>query len=429
MKKNNNDLVLLVVLATTILGQLYMKPFGTDFRVSLGIIALSVLLLRFNKIPIVLTCTLTGLSIFIFRMVLDIVPQNDSMVELLLTHFPSVLFYLFFGLFLKLLNVREVVSKPVVCLVIIAISDVGANTIELIVRGEFRVVSPELLSISIVLTGIIRATISYLLHFSEKVYYLIIINKEQREKYKEFVMMRANIKSEIFFMQKSMDDIEQSMKESFALYRQLNQPELVLGDDDIVDMRNRILGISKGIHEVKKDYARIIAGIDNVIPDQGFTKYKNSEEIFEILQDVTEKYILKTGKKITFKLESEEQFPIFYYSPLLSVLNNLIVNAIDAIREDGWVRVTVQAESDFIDFYVTDNGSGIKEKHLDAIFTPGFSTKFDKSTGKMSTGIGLTHVKQIVERSLDGHIEVDSMVNNYTEFHISVSKETLCNGG
>jgi len=243
------------------------------------------------------------------------------------------------------------------------------------------------------------------------------------------VMMRANIKSEIFFMQKSMDDIEQSMKESFALYRQLNQPELVLEDDDIVDMKNRVLGISKGIHEVKKDYARIIAGIDNVIPDQGFTKYKTSEEIFEILQDVTEKYILKTGKKIIFKLENEEQFPIFYYSPLLSVLNNLIVIAIDAIREEGWVRVTVQVEGDFIDFYVTDNGSGIKEKHLDAIFTPGFSTKFDKSTGKMSTGVGLTHVKQIVERSLDGHIEVDSMVNNYTEFHVSVSKETLCNGG
>ncbi|MCH4891260.1 hypothetical protein EZV73_27065 [Acidaminobacter sp. JC074] len=429
MKKNRNHLVLLVVLATTILGQLYMKPFGTDFRVSLGIIALSVLLLRFNKIPIVLTCTLTGLSIFVFRMVLDVVPQTHSLVDLLIAHYPSVVFYLFFGLFFKLLNAREVVSKPVVCLVIIALSDVGANTIELIVRGEFRVVSPELLSISIVLTGIIRATISYLLYLSEKVYYLIIINKEQREKYKEFVMMRANIKSEIFFMQKSMDDIEQSMKESFALYRKLNQPDLHLDQPDIIDMRNRILGISKGIHEVKKDYARIIAGIGNVIPDQGFSKYKDSDEVFEILQDVTDKYIAKTGKKIVFELDNEETFPIFYYSPLLSVLNNLIVNAIDAIRDEGWVRVSVEMDDDMIDFYVTDNGTGIKEKHLGAIFTPGFSTKFDKATGKMSTGIGLTHVKQIVERSLDGQIDVESIAGNYTQFHIRVAKKVLCDGG
>lgn len=430
MKKNNyNHLMLLIVLATTILGQIYLKPFGTDFRVSLGIIVLSVLLLRFEQVSIVKTCTLTGLAIFLFRMVLDGVPDWNETMHLLLIHFPSVLFYVFFGLFLTLLNFRESVSKPVVCLLIMAISDVSANAIELVVRGDFISISPEVMSISVVLTGIVRATISYLLYLSEKLYALIIINKEQREKYKEFVMMRANIKSEIFFMQKSMDDIEHSMKESFALYRALNQPNLVLNDEEIVTMKNKVLGISKGIHEIKKDYMRIVVGMGNVIPDEGFTKYKSSEEIFEILEDVTLKYIKKTGKDIQFYYDIERHFPIYYYSPLLSVLNNLIINAIDAISDTGRVMIQVREADEELSFYVVDNGAGIKKKHMEAIFTPGFSTKFDKKTGKMSTGIGLTHVKHIVERSLDGTIHVHSLLNDYTEFVIKLPKKTLCEGG
>jgi len=428
-KKRSNQLMLLIVLATTILGQIYAKPFGTDFRVSIGIIALSVLLLRFNHVSIIKTCSLTGFAIFAFRVVLDFVPQTYELVDLIIMHFPAALFYVFFGLFLSLFNFRDLVSKPVVCLLVIALSDVGANTVELIIRGDFRSIAPEVMSISVVLTGIVRATISYVLYLSEKFYTLLIINKEQREKYKEFVMMRASIKSEIFFMQKSMDDIEQSMKESFALYRHLNQNEDQLGKDDIAMMKNRILGISKGIHEIKKDYTRIIAGMGNVIPDIGYTKYKNSDEVFEILRDVTEKYIRKTGKAIAFNLDSEKSFPIFYYSPLLSILNNLIVNAIDAIEDDGWVTVKVNTDDEFVRILVIDNGKGIKPKHLETIFKPGFSTKFDKNTGKMSTGIGLTHVKHIVERSLDGSIEVDSLENNYTEFRIELPKRRLCVGG
>jgi two-component system sensor histidine kinase YcbA len=344
-------------------------------------------------------------------------------------HFPSAMFYVFFGVFLTIFKFRELVPKPVLCLVVIAISDVGANTIELIIRGDFASINPEVASIGIVLTGSLRALVSYILYLSEKFYSVLIASKEQREKYKEFVMMRANLKSEIFFMQKSMDDIEHSMKESFALYRALNEKKDGLEETEVVQMKNKILGISKGIHEIKKDYRRVIAGRGNVIPDIGFTKYKNSEEILEILKEVTEKHIKKTGKSIEFSHEVNRHFPIFYYSPLLSVLNNLILNAVDAIEEHGWVKLEIKELLESVEIKVKDNGAGIKEKNLEAIFNPGFSTKFDKRTGKMSTGIGLTHVKHIIEKTLEGEIVVDSIHGKYTEFIIRVPRKTLCIGG
>lgn len=427
-KRKDTKVMLLIVLATTLLGQVNAKPFGTDFRISLGIIVLSVLLLRFNNISIMKTCLLTGISINLFRVILEAVPGDESISALLLKHYPAVVFYLFFAAFLILLNYRETISKPLVCIMIIALSDIGANTIEIILRGDFKTVAPEVMSVSVVLTGTIRAVISYLLFLSEKFYTLLIINREQRQKYKEFVMMRANIKSEIFFMKKSMDDIEHSMKESFDLYRYLNKKQDVYNEDDINMMKNRVLGISKNIHEIKKDYNRIIAGIGNLIPDVGYTQFKTSDEIFEILDDVTGKYIHKTGKNIQFSIQSNVSFKIYFYSPLLSILNNLIVNAIDAIRHEGWVKIEVHMSEDYVTFYVMDNGAGIKSKNIEAIFTPGFSTKFDEKTGKMSTGIGLTHVKQIVEQSLKGDIHVKSVENHFTQFIIKLDKNILTGG-
>lgn len=429
MPIKNKSLIFIIVLATTIMGQVYIKPFNTDFRISIGIVILTVLLLRFKEVPVLLTCGFTGIAIFIFRFVLDYLPQLYTVNDLIAKHFPSALFYIFFGIILVTLKFREVISKPVLALVILAIADVSANTFELIIRGDLGSINPELASISIVVTGGSRAIASYILYLSEKFYSVLIISKEQREKYKEFVMMRANIKSEIFFMQKSMEDIELAMKESFAVYRALNEKQDGLDQVEVQQVKNKLLGISKGIHEIKKDYYRIIAGMGNVVPDIGFTKYKNANEIFNILQEVTEKYIKKTGKDIKFSYTINRDFPIFYYSPLLSVLNNLIINAIDAIDEKGWVKLKVTEQLDTVECVVTDNGKGIKAKHLDAIFNPGFSTKFDKRSGKMSTGIGLTHVKHIVEKTLGGYIQVISNPDAITQFTVTVSRRILCVGG
>jgi two-component system sensor histidine kinase YcbA len=114
------------------------------------------------------------------------------------------------------------------------------------------------------------------------------------------------------------------------------------------------------------------------------------------------------------------------YSPLLSVFNNLIINAIDAILYDGKIVLNIYEDPDYLIINIFDNGSGIKEKNLDAIFQPGFSTKFQRKTGKMSTGIGLTHVKHIVERTFQGDLKVLSKVNEETLFVLKLNKKRLC---
>ena len=64
---------------------------------------------------------------------------------------------------------------------------------------------------------------------------------------------------------------------------------------------------------------------------------------------------------------------------------------------------------------ITDNGGGIKEKIIDKIFDPYFTTK---DLGK-GTGVGLFLAKTIIEKNMGGRITVRN-VEGGSEFRIEV---------
>lgn len=108
---------------------------------------------------------------------------------------------------------------------------------------------------------------------------------------------------------------------------------------------------------------------------------------------------------------------------LLSVLNNLVSNAVEAIHHSGWVELRVVEDNHSIKFFVTDSGIGISEEDQDWIFEPGFTTKFDKN-GNPSTGIGLTHAQKIVQ-NLNGSIQLSNEKGPPTQFIVTIPKDQL----
>jgi signal transduction histidine kinase len=88
---------------------------------------------------------------------------------------------------------------------------------------------------------------------------------------------------------------------------------------------------------------------------------------------------------------------------LKHVFLNLILNAAQAIREHGTVRLRTQALPHEVVVYVEDDGAGIAPEILDRIFDPFFTTK---KVGE-GTGLGLGIAYQIV-RNHEGEMEVDS---------------------
>lgn len=106
---------------------------------------------------------------------------------------------------------------------------------------------------------------------------------------------------------------------------------------------------------------------------------------------------------------------------LHEVFSNLFLNAIDAMRRGGKLRIRTSEASnssggrDGVRILVADNGHGIPPEHLNRIFEPAFSTK-----GKRGTGIGLSVVQEIVHDH-GGTVRVRSSIqqpNRGTAFSI-----------
>lgn len=82
---------------------------------------------------------------------------------------------------------------------------------------------------------------------------------------------------------------------------------------------------------------------------------------------------------------------------LITVLGNLIDNAIDACRAGAGSRIDVDlsARDDRIDVLVSDDGPGVPADLTETVFTRGFTTKADVPGGR---GIGLPLVRLLAER-------------------------------
>jgi signal transduction histidine kinase len=83
---------------------------------------------------------------------------------------------------------------------------------------------------------------------------------------------------------------------------------------------------------------------------------------------------------------------------LRRILLNLILNACDAMNNDGMIIVWILSHR----IGVQDSGPGIAPEHLPRIFEPFFTTK-----GSRGTGLGLSVVRQLMEQQ-GGSVSVDS---------------------
>jgi len=94
------------------------------------------------------------------------------------------------------------------------------------------------------------------------------------------------------------------------------------------------------------------------------------------------------------------------------VLINLVVNAIEAIKDNPAPKIVLSAyvASNFKSVIkIADNGNGMPPELLDKIFVPFFSTK------KSGSGIGLSLCKQIMMLHR-GNVQVQSVEREGTAF-------------
>lgn len=159
----------------------------------------------------------------------------------------------------------------------------------------------------------------------------------------------------------------------------------------------------------------------------GLMKLHDSNKIFTTL-DLSEvihyvvlgnqSYSTWLNKDITFTTDLLTDYKTDQHLALLSVLNNLTSNAVEAISEVGTIFIQVSEKEDQTIFTVTDDGQGIKEQDVSFVFEAGYTTKYHMN-GEASTGIGLSHVKHVAA-SFEGTIDVNSPVTGGAQFVLTL---------
>jgi len=147
--------------------------------------------------------------------------------------------------------------------------------------------------------------------------------------------------------------------------------------------------------------------------------------ISEVLDSVLELYQQQISAKALqinkrYGSDSEvHQFP----GELRQVFSNLIINAIDALPQNGELMVAIRPRRSKegtlkgVSVFIADRGAGIPKEHRERLFEPFFTTKGEKGTG---LGLWITH--GIVQKQ-GGHIRVRSSSkpgNSFTVFSVFV---------
>jgi signal transduction histidine kinase len=128
---------------------------------------------------------------------------------------------------------------------------------------------------------------------------------------------------------------------------------------------------------------------------------------------------LATAQGLTLTSEVAPETPLFQADEdkLVRTLVNLLSNAIKFTPEGGGIDISVRPAKDqqAIVFCVRDTGEGIPQDQLGHIFDKFGQVESRKSGRKMSTGLGLTFCKMVVEAH-GGCIWVESEVGRGSTF-------------
>jgi len=117
--------------------------------------------------------------------------------------------------------------------------------------------------------------------------------------------------------------------------------------------------------------------------------------------DLEEETARGRGVTIVRDLPTDGGIAIGDREKLKQVILNVIVNALEAMKQGGTLTVRVRPEGEHVVLSVEDSGPGIAPALLPSVFDPFFTTK------EAGTGLGLSIVRKIVDQHC-GEVEIES---------------------
>jgi len=135
------------------------------------------------------------------------------------------------------------------------------------------------------------------------------------------------------------------------------------------------------------------------------------QDVSDVIRATVERFTAQTQEK-TVAVHLQESGPVWAAideEKIRRTVLNLLVNARDAVNDNGVIEVRIMTTGAEVEIRVSDNGHGLSPEDQQRIFEPFFTTK------EKGTGLGLAIAKKIIEGH-GGRIAVASAPEQGTTF-------------
>ncbi|MES2575652.1 MAG: HAMP domain-containing sensor histidine kinase [Bacteroidota bacterium] len=172
------------------------------------------------------------------------------------------------------------------------------------------------------------------------------------------------------------------------------------------------------IAEIEKDIERLQTITERFSKIGSEPKLEN-KDVIEETQKSYDYLQSRFSKQVEFSFNAPTVPIMVLMNPTLHswTIENLVKNAIDAMRGKGKLSLQIRQDGDFVKITVSDTGKGIPKNEFQSVFEPGFTTK------KRGWGLGLSLTKRIVEEYHKGRIKVlHSEIGKGTTMQVSFKR-------
>ena len=169
-----------------------------------------------------------------------------------------------------------------------------------------------------------------------------------------------------------------------------------------------------GLLEINKDINRLKT-ISERFSKIGSVPELNDLNLKETVQQNFDYLKSRISRKVNFELKVPSREILIPHNRILMswVIENLVKNAVDAMKGEGKLEISLYSKNNYVLVDVKDSGSGMTNTQMRSAFKPGYSTK------KRGWGLGLSLAKRVINEYHNGDIKIaESEVGKGTTFRI-----------
>jgi signal transduction histidine kinase len=197
------------------------------------------------------------------------------------------------------------------------------------------------------------------------------------------------------------------------------------------DLKNQILSLSLLVSNMERKFDRegfkedamrtlsdSVNNLENLVaklsdPRTPTKRIREKSNLTHLVERVLQRTAAQTNNRYQVSVQLKpEVYATVDGKAIERVIENLVINALEAMPNGGSLSVTTQTDNGYAVIVVADSGKGMTEEFMrDRLFHPFATTK------KKGIGLGLYSCRDIIEQH-GGQIDVASKVNAGTEFKI-----------